>query len=354
MPPPDIIFANWHGIIKDDFCETIINTFDLPAGDNYIYRAEAFAMTLPQIQEQIEAGKLKYKYQAHGQQIEVSFSSHGGVEMLTDQVSSADITAYSSIFSPTTDTSKALTAFTSNAKKGSPRETVAQYLSSRRIEPQFKVPKSKNHVNPYYDLWAQSCQLTSFLGPLPDPSYAHPANAKRTHPILPLFYHHFGCVAPSYEALYIVSQLVKLSGADGVIDMASGNGYWTYMLRRMQLDVVAVDSMASEYRTMWLSDTVKGDGVEYLKKNAGAKNRILLMVYMVTAGTFTKRVLQAYKGDTIVVVGTQNANRYTGFSDCTAEEYFEKEMPGWVLFCRIAMPSFAGKDEAMFVWERKK
>jgi hypothetical protein len=122
----------------------------------------------------------------------------------------------------------------------------------------------------------------------------------------------------------------------------------------MQLDVVAVDSMASEYRTMWLSDTVKGDGVEYLKKNAGAKNRILLMVYMVTAGTFTKRVLQAYKGDTIVVVGTQNANRYTGFSDCTAEEYFEKEMPGWVLFCRIAMPSFAGKDEAMFVWERKK
>jgi hypothetical protein len=75
---------------------------------------------------------------------------------------------------------------------------------------------------------------------------------------------------------------------------------------------------------------------------------------MVTAGTFTKRVLQAYKGDTIVVVGTQNANRYIGFSDCTAEEWFEKEMGEWELWCRFPMPSFAGKDEGMYVWKRKK
>jgi hypothetical protein len=157
-------------------------------------------------------------------------------------------------------------------------------------------------------------------------------------------------VVPSYEALWIVSQLE----GEGVIDMASGNGYWTYMLRRMKVDVVAVDSMASEYRKVWIEDTVKSDGVEYLKRNEGGKGRVLLMVYMVTAGTFTKRVLQAYKGDTIVVVGTQNANRYTDFGDSTAEEWFEKEMPGWNLVCRIAMPSFAGKDDGLFAWRRKK
>jgi len=121
----------------------------------------------------------------------------------------------------------------------------------------------------------------------------------------------------------------------------------------MKLEVTAVDSIASEYRTMWVSDTVKSDGVEYLSKNAGGKGRILLLVYMVTAGTFTKRVIHAYKGDTIVVVGTQNANRYTGFNTCTAEEWFEKEMQGWELRCRILMPSFAGKDEAMLVWNKK-
>lgn len=280
------------------------------------------------------------------------------------KIPSADITAYTTIFSPTTDTSKALKAFSSNAKKSSPRETVSKYLESRRICP-FKIPKSKTHVNPYLDFWAHSCQMTAFLGPLPDPSYSDPANAptpnptqpslimaKRTHPVLPVFYHHFGCVVPTYDALYIISQLAAESGS-AVIDMASGNGYWTYMLRRMKLDVVAVDSMASEYRTMWISDTVKSDGVEYLKKNGGVKGKILLMVYMITAGTLTKRVVQAYRGDTIVVVGTQNANRFTGFSDCTAEEWFEKEMPGWELTCRIAMPSFAGKDEALFVWKKK-
>jgi len=175
-----------------------------------------------------------------------------------------------------------------------------------------------------------------------------------THPILPVFYHHFGCVVPSYEALHIISELAKESSAEGVIDMASGNGYWTYMQRKMKVTVQAVDNMASEYRTMWISDTVKGDGVEYLKKNQGGKGKILLMVYMVTAGTFTKRVLQAYRGDVVVVVGTQNGNRYTGFADCTIEEYFGMEMPGWEMSCRIAMPSFAGKDEGMYIWKRKK
>lgn len=203
------------------------------------------------------------------------------------------------------------------------------------------------------DLWAHSCKkLTTFLGPLPDPSYANPANAKRTHLILPVLYHHFGCVVPTYDALYIISELVAKSGG-GVIDMASGNGYWTYMLRRMKLDVVAVDNMASEYRTMWIGDTVKADGVEYLKKNGGGKGRVLLMVYMITAGDFTRRIVRAYQGDVIVVVGTQNANRYTGFSNCTAEEWFEKEMPGWEMTTRIAMPSFAGKDEGLSVWQRR-
>lgn len=239
-----------------------------------------------------------------------------------------------------------------NAKKLSPRETVAQYLQSRRIAPPFKIPRSKTHVNPYYDFWTYSCQLITFLGPLPDASYADPLNAKRTHPMLPVFYHHFGCVVPTYEALSIISELAAESGAEGVIDMASGNGYWTYMLRRMKLDIIAVDNIASEYRTMWISDTVKSDGVEYLKRHDGGGRRILLMVYMVTAGTFTKRVIQAYHGDTIVVVGTQNENRYTGFRDSTVEEWFEKEMTAWQLVCRIAMPSFAGKDEGLFVWKR--
>lgn len=122
----------------------------------------------------------------------------------------------------------------------------------------------------------------------------------------------------------------------------------------MDINTVAVDNMASEYRTMWISDTVKADAVAHLQKHNGGREKVLLMVYMVTAGTLTKRLLKEYMGELVVVVGTQNANRYTGFADCTAEEFFEREMKQWELVCRLAMPSFAGKDEGMFVWKRKK
>ena len=70
MASSDDIFTNWAGLVDNDFGKTIRQTFNL-TDDDYIYRAEAFAMTLSQIEEQ--AGKLKYKYQSHGQQIEVRY-----------------------------------------------------------------------------------------------------------------------------------------------------------------------------------------------------------------------------------------------------------------------------------------
>jgi hypothetical protein len=72
MPSPNDIFANWHGLEDNDLFATIRTTFELPPEDSYVYRAESFAMTLAQIEEQVQTGTLKYKYQAHGQPIEVS------------------------------------------------------------------------------------------------------------------------------------------------------------------------------------------------------------------------------------------------------------------------------------------
>jgi len=65
-------------------------------------------------------------------------------------------------------------------------------------------------------------------------------------------------------------------------------------------------------------------------------------------------LMAAYKGDTVVVVGTQNHNGYTGFRDMTFDEYMEKEQKqnGWVKAVQIPLPSFAGKDEAMYVYHR--
>ena len=59
-------------------------------------------------------------------------------------------------------------------------------------------------------------------------------------------------------------------------------------------------------------------------------------------------------GSTIVVVaGTQNANGYTAFADELLVDWFARVMPGWEKVCQVPLPSFAGKDEALFVYEKK-
>ena len=64
----------------------------------------------------------------------------------------------------------------------------------------------------------------------------------------------------------------------------------------MSLKTILVDSVDSEYKMMWLDDVVKANGPAYLKKTARGRDCVLLMVYPLVAGNFTKRVIQAYKG----------------------------------------------------------
>jgi hypothetical protein len=205
--------------------------------------------------------------------------------------------------------------------------------------------------------------MTGFMGPLPAKSYQSYAAASQVHPVLPVFYHHFGCAVPTYEALYIIFEYARRT--EGVIDMASGSGYWTYMLRRLpsKVNVTAVDNGFSKYRMMWVENTVKADGIDWLRNNRGGEGRVLLLIYAITSGSFTKRTLEAYKGDTVIIVGTQNENRFTNFSKYKIEDWFHtvnsiainESGPGtplWKLECRVPLPSFPGKDEALYVWKK--
>ena len=242
-------------------------------------------------------------------------------------------------------TSKALNSLTANAKKGSIRADVASYLPSQRIlPPTITVPRSKQHVNPYYDFWCWSCHNLEWAGP-----ENGTVNVRRSHHILPVFMHHFGCVVPSYESLEIVKQVARKKT---VIDLGSGNGYWTYMLRRLGVTVQAVDNLQSRWRTLWIGDTIVKDGDKFLREGKGCRDAVLLLVYPIVGSDFTTKVIDAFKGDTICVVGTQNLNGYTAFKDRTIDMYMaeRKEFEKTV---QIPLPSFAGKDEALFVFERK-
>jgi hypothetical protein len=222
-------------------------------------------------------------------------------------------------------------------------------------------------INPYYDFWAWSCLSLEWGGP-----NSETVNVKHSHAILPVFYHHFGCICPSWDALSLIQQLARNTTKEkgvpaprerAIVEIGSGSGYWAYMLRLLGLSVHAVDNAASAWRTMWISDTIQTDGIQFMRKppgtlspllgGPGCKDIILLLVYPQVSADFTGRVIRSYEGNTIVVAGTQNGNGFTGFRDEPVEVWMEREKRGFERVAQIPLPSFAGKDEALFVFTRR-
>jgi hypothetical protein len=148
-----------------------------------------------------------------------------------------------------------------------------------------------------------------------------------------------------------------------IVEIGSGNGYWAYMLRRIGLTVHAVDNAASLWRTVWIGDTMYADGIQFLRKpppalslslgGSGCKDAILLLVYPQVSADLTGRIIRAYEGNCIVLAGTQNGNGFTGFKSETIEMWMERERPQYKRIAQIPLPSFAGKDEALFIFSKR-
>jgi len=59
------------------------------------------------------------------------------------------------------------------------------------------------------------------------------------------------------------------------------------------------------------------------------------------------------EGDTIIVAGTQNANGFTAFAKEAIGDWMAREMPHFDKVLQVPLPSFAGKDEALFIFQVK-
>lgn len=340
---------------QNDFAGAIKLYFQLPNDDKYVYHAIT-AVTLPQVQHVVSLGGANGLHSWYSSLVTTTPPNP------LDPPPKPDIDAYITIFFPNTLTPSALKALSSNAKKGSIRSSVAAHLLVKRYihpaAPQLQIGKKKATAkdvpaNPYFDFWTWSCKNLEWCGPCPEAE-----KRPQSHHVLPVLMHHFGCAVPSYESLEILRII-----ADGrvVVDMGSGNGYWAFMLRQHGVDVKPVDNAQSEWRANWVSDTTITDGSKWLTKNsAGGKDLVLLMVYPVVGGGagggveggFTRDLMKAYQGDTVAVVGTQNGNGYTSFRDMTFDEYMAREHPQWTKVVQIPVPSFAGKDEALYIYQR--
>jgi hypothetical protein len=343
-------------LLKDDFKSAIITAFQLSEGDDYEYHATA-TVTLSQVQTAIDAGS------AHGLH---DWYLNGDSQPIGHPPES-DISAYIQLFDPSKVAANSLKGFAANAKKNSLRAAVAQHLLSRRFV-HASVPsplKQKTpHANPYIDFLSYTNTTLESCGPSPNSHLL-----RTSHHVLPVLMHHFSCVCPTYEALALIASFTKPIPASTksspkppprtILDVGSGNGYWTYMLRRAPFlsDVIPIDNMQSRWRTTWVPDTLVTDAVAFLKKRSSElqKNDVLLMVYPVTAGEFTARVLAEFGGDVVCVVGTQNGNGYTGFKGEMVDEWFSRERgDSWELVVRVPVMSFPGKDDALFVFRRRE
>ena len=330
--------------------------FDIPPTDAYVYRAQG--ETTLHITERAIAGK-----RAHG--MHDWYHNDSGKLIEPQHPSFEEITAYTSIFDPSLNLPKALNGFKSNSKANTIRKQVAEHLSLRFYNTTAGLlpsKKDRTHVNPYLSLWTYSCQELEWAGPIPSTSLT-----QISHHILPIYYHHFGCIVPSYAALHVLAKLSQPSKPSKeavlpILDVGSGNGYWTYMLRHFPLpspdmktlDIRPIDSGLSEYRVTWIKDTINVDGKAYLQRNNNGRGSILLLVYPQATGNFTGPILKMFEGDTIVVAGTQNENGFTAFQDQVVDQWVEKNLKAFELTLRMPLPSFAGKDEALFVFQRSK
>jgi hypothetical protein len=280
------------------------------------------------------------------------------------------IALYTDTFAPPNNIYKRVTTNVKVVKQypGSISSEVWPYLNSKL----YVAPKSHNylagqedgrkHTNPYYDFWKYSCQELEWAGPRPDT-----VKITSSHHLLVIFYHHFGCVCPSYQALWAIASLAqpqaprKKNPVRPIYDIGSGTGYWTFMLRKLslelpegmkKLEIQAVDNMTSKFRTRWIRDTIKDDAEIFLKHESEERS-VLLLVYPQAGGSLTEKFLRAFNGDVIVVAGTQNKNGFTGFTKWVIDEWMEKEMPHFEKVLQIPLPSFAGKDDALFAFKKK-
>jgi hypothetical protein len=345
---------------SNDLAAAIIESFSLSKRDAYVYHA-IVSVTLAQVQHVITLGGANSLHAWY--RTAPDPSSHAEAESAQQPPEplppppKADIDVYLQIFQPGTSTPNILKTFSLNAKKASLRAGIAAHLLSKRFLypalPSLQIPKAKSAPpNPYLDFLSWSCRNLEWAGPSPS---SEPVRS--SHHVLPVLMHHFGCVCPSHEALSI---LKALAAGREIWDVGSGNGYWTFMLRAYGIAARPVDNAQSSWRVNWVADTAISDGVAYLGKNSGGQDAVLLLVYPIVGGGiaggaeggFTRNLVRAYKGDTLAVVGTQNHNGYTGFRDVSMDEYMASEEPEWTKVVQIPLPSFAGKDEALFVFQR--
>lgn len=138
---------------------------------------------------------------------------------------------------------------------------------------------------------------------------------------------------PNQEAIETIATY------DPVLEVGAGNGYWAYLLRQLQVDVLATDADAPldpDWSPVW---TASAQSVvpDY-------PDRTLLMVWPSYDEFWPTEALWAYQGETVIYVGE-------GRGGCTADDRFHQLLHDeWTLGETVAIPQYLGLNDRLEVW----
>lgn len=151
-----------------------------------------------------------------------------------------------------------------------------------------------------------------------------------------------------------LSALQAIARHGSIIELGCGNGYWAWLLRKMGVDILACDPLASgepgshrdQGTTAWTH--VINSGPEILSSDA-ALGRTLFLCWPPPFSSMAADCLKRYQGERLLYVGEEPGGC------CGDDEFMQLIERDWVTEQRINIPRWPAPfvKDSLYVYRRK-
>jgi hypothetical protein len=199
--------------------------------------------------------------------------------------------------------------------------------------------------NPYYEHWRRAGgEMFAYDPPLRLGGSFNPRLVRQ------VFMHRdegiqtYGFAVPNQSAIELIARHAP------IVEMGAGTGYWTWLLRQLNVDVIAYDKQLVveggdnqfKFKKPW-TEVVQGS-TEALVQHP---DRALLLCWPDYASPFAEQALRAYSGNTLISIGE-------GWGGCTGDDgFFELLGKEWELVDEHSIPQWDGIHDSIEVYQRK-
>lgn len=152
----------------------------------------------------------------------------------------------------------------------------------------------------------------------------------------------FGWSIPTPQALNVVARHAPL------LDLGAGGGYWTYLLRKRGVDVLAYDARPPDVRkNHWCRKAWTPVLHGRARKAKQFSERTLFLSWPPYSWPFAYNALSKYRGSTVIYVGE--------WRGCTGDDAFHDLLDReWTEVERARIPQWSGLHDELSVHRRAR